>query len=189
MLALILSGHAATGTGVPDAVSCMTAAPAKHRRLARQDSSKDISGPGFSLAEQVTFAAADMAPDVLGALDGKYADKRPGKVHASFVLAMNGGHRLRATIKSLRPYLTAHEYELSRSWVDKAATQYDALMNRRIAIMNCEQKDLIPVLIKYNDIAVQLLSKKINGQIVTKINEYRVTVRKAERGQIPKRDY
>lgn len=190
MLALISPGHAVPSIVGYDVASIPLAAPAKPPRPARQASApKDVAGPGSSLSEQVTFAAADMAPDVLVALDGKYAEKRPQKVHASFVLAMNGGHRLRATIKSLRPYLTAHEYELSRRWVDEAAIQYDRLMNRRIAIMNCQQRNLIPSLIEYNDIAVQLLSKKINEEIVIQINEYRVGVRKAERRQQPKRDY
>ena len=190
MLALISSGHVIPSIVGHDVAPIPLAASATHPRLAKAASTpKDVSGLGSSLAEQVTFAAADMASDVMVALDGKYADKRPQKVHASFVLAMNGGHRLRATIKSLRPYLTAHEYELSREWVDNAATQYDALMNRRIAIMNCEQRNLIPSLIEYNDIAVQLLSKKINEEIVTQINEYRAGVRNAERRQKPNRDY
>lgn len=187
---LVLSGPISHSIESCDVVSTAFLTSAEEGDLVGQTDSLHIShGPGDSLTEQVAFAAADMAADVLVALDGKYADKRPGKVHAAFVLALNGGHRLRVTVKSLRPYLTAHEYDLSRKWVDEESAHYDALMDRRVAIMHCDRRELIPDLLEYNDIAIQLLSKKINSEIVTKIHAQRAATRKAERRNERKRGF
>lgn len=144
--------------------------------------SDDYPGlPLNNLKSRIAFSSGDLTDDVLASLDDKYAVYRPLKVHAALVLGIDGGHRQRSAVKSIQPYVTQQEYELARRWVKDQSHRFDALRERRIAIMNLSTREIIPELLEYNDIAAQLLTKQVHDEIIIRIQNQQRETRRAQR--------
>lgn len=140
-----------------------------------------LNPPLDNLKNRVAFSSGALTADVLDSLNDKYVEYRPLKVHAALVLGIDGGHRQRSAVKSIQSYVTKQEYELARHWVRNEAHRFDALLERRIAIMNLSTRELIPELLEYNDIAAQLLTKQIHDEIIHRIQDRQRALRRAQR--------
>ena len=133
-----------------------------------------------NLPNRVAFSSGALANDVMDSLKEKYAAHRPQKVHAALVLGIDGGHRQRSAVKSIQSFVTQQEYALARRWVKEEAQRFDALLERRIAIMNLSNRELIPELLEYNDIAAQLLTQQIHEEIIDRIQVRQLELRRAQ---------
>jgi hypothetical protein len=135
---------------------------------------------GGQLLQRVALAAGDLAGDVLHALQGKYADRRPLKVHSTLVLGLENGHRKKIVLRQLQRLLSEREYDLACQILDEENYRFEELLQRRYRIAESASREMIPELLDYNDIAAQLLTKKLHDQIMTVILNRRRALRFTE---------
>lgn len=128
--------------------------------------------------KKIEAAAGDMAEEVFQSLTGKYLNKRPKKVHSSLVLALETTHRRRIVLHPLAEHLTPAEFKRARGLLDEKKPCFDELLQRRLAIMKITERSVIPELLDYNDIAIQLLSRKLRDEIYVQVVQ---ATRRAER--------
>ena len=121
-----------------------------------------------SQRNRVEEATGVLADDVMDSLKTKYAnDKGPLKVHSSLVLALEHTHRKRVILQPLKKFLSPEEFVTACESIYLQRDRYNDLLERRIAIMQRPYRELIPELLRYNDIATVVLTRKISAEITS----------------------
>lgn len=129
------------------------------------------------MPDRVYLAAGSLTPDVLHSLEDEQAIRQPLKVHSTLFLALDSAHRKKALIRFLQGSVSGEELAMAGQRWDQDRARFDDrfqdLLQRRQAIMQLADRQTIPELLRYNDLAVMLLTRRIHGELMNDLIERR----------------